>query len=328
MYKVYSRHPAHCCRLFGNCPYRRSGRTRYNRPSMRLKRSALIVSTLALATLTMATGAIAAPEPAGAWLTSPATQDPTSESISDLRQEIDRLRLELAKKQADLEAALQRIKALEAGTADDSEPATESKPAPTPATATSPAKSKAPTTPSKPLTNLMPPAPMPAPIPADPTIGPGGLMASMQADYLTAYPTVPDASDAKQLALHLRGLPSWCTKANRENTKQFIWVGRVDQGTIQTNGKNVSFMATFVNSNRYFTVPITVDQSVIARVRTRNGIDPGDLAFSGIVKPRVRVNSRRPAPSAFETPYMLAPYIEFFFSFNVKSIVPAAGPSR
>jgi hypothetical protein len=276
----------------------------------------------------MATGAIAAPEPAGAWLTSPATQDPTSESISDLRQEIDRLRLELAKKQADLEAALQRIKALEAGTADDSAPATDSKPAPAPATATSPAKSKAPTTPSKPLTNLMPPAPMPAPIPADPTIGPGGLMASMQADYLTAYPTVPDASDAKQLALHLRGLPSWCTKANRENTKQFIWVGRVDQGTIQTNGKNVSFMATFVNSNRYFTVPITVDQSVVARVRTRNGIDPGDLAFSGIVTPRVRVNNRRPAPSAFETPYMLAPYIEFFFSFNVKSIVPAAGPSR
>ena len=150
----------------------------------------------------------------------------------------------------------------------------------------------------------------------------------MQADYLADYPTVPDANDTKQLTLHLRGLPSWCKKANRDGTKQHIWVGRVDQGTIQTNGKNVSFMATFVNSNRYFTVPITVDQSVIARIRTRNGIEPGDLAFSGIVTPRLRVNSARPAPSAFETPYMLAPYIEFFFSFNVKSIVPAAGPSR
>ena len=292
---------------------------------MRLTRSALIVSTLALVTLTMATGANAAPEPAGAWLTSPATQDPTSDSISDLRQEVDRLRLELAKKQADLEAALQRIKALEAGTAADPAPATESTPAP--ATATSPAKSKTPTTPAKPLTNLMPPAPMPAPIPADPTIGPGGLMASMQADYLAAYPTVPNANNTKQLANHLRGLTNWCTKANRDDTKQHIWVGRVDQGTIQTNGKNVSFMATFVNSNRYFTVPITVDQSVIARIRTRNGMEPGDLAFSGIVTPRVRVNSARPAPSAFETPYMLAPYVEFFFSFNVKSIVPAAGPA-
>ena len=291
---------------------------------MRLTRSALIVSTLALVTLTMATGANAAPEPAGARLTRVVTQDPTPESISDLRQEIDRLRLELEKKQADLEAALQRIKALETGTAADPAPTTK----PTPATATSPAKSAAPTTPSKPLVNLMPPAPMPQPIPADPTIGPGGLMASMQADYLAAYPTVPNANNTKQLANHLRGLTNWCTKANRDDTKQHIWVGRVDQGTIQTNGKNVSFMATFVNSNRYFTVPITVDQSVIARIRTRNGMEPGDLAFSGIVTPRVRVNSARPAPSAFETPYMLAPYVEFFFSFNVKSIVPAAGPSR
>ena len=291
---------------------------------MRLTRSALIVSTLALVTLTMATGANAAPEPAGARLTRVVTQDPTPESISDLRQEIDRLRLELEKKQADLEAALQRIKALETGTAADPAPTTK----PTPATATSPAKSAAPTTPSKPLVNLMPPAPMPQPIPADPTIGPGGLMASMQADYLAAYPTVPNANNTKQLANHLRGLTNWCTKANRDDTKQHIWVGRVDQGTIQTNGKNVSFMATFVNSNRYFTVPITVDQSVIARIRTRNGMEPGDLAFSGIVTPRVRVNSGRPAPSAFETPYMLAPYVEFFFSFNVKSIVPAAGPSR
>jgi hypothetical protein len=301
---------------------------------MRLTRSALIVSTLALATLTMVNGANAAPEPAGARFTSAVAQDPTPESISDLRQEIDRLRLELAKKQADLDAALQRIKALESGTASDPAPATEPTPAPTPAltpapaTATSPAKSTAPITPSKPLVNLMPPAPMPQPIPADPTIGPGGLMASMQADYLAAYPTVPDANDTKQLNLHLRGLQNWCTKANRESTKQYIWVGRVDQGTIQSSGKNVSFMATFVNSNRYFTVPITVDQSVIARIRTRNGIDPGDLAFSGIVQPRIRVNSRRPAPSAFETPYMLAPYIEFFFSFNVKSIVPAAGTYR
>jgi uncharacterized coiled-coil protein SlyX len=272
----------------------------------------------------MATGANAAPEPAGARLTSAVTQDPTPESISDLRQEIDRLRLELEKKQADLAAALQRIKALETGTAADPAPTTK----PTPATATSPAKSTAPTTPAKPLVNLMPPAPMPQPIPADPTIGPGGLMASMQADYLAAYPTVPNADNTKLLTNHLRGLANWCTKANRDNTKQHIWVGRVDQGTIQTNGKNVSFMATFVNSNRYFTVPITVDQSVIARIRTRNGIEPGDLAFSGIVTPRVRVNSARPAPSAFETPYMLAPYVEFFFSFNVKSIVPAAGKYR
>ncbi|MEI6475317.1 MAG: hypothetical protein WCO75_07980, partial [Planctomycetota bacterium] len=166
------------------------------------------------------------------------------------------------------------------------------------------------------------------PIPADPSIGPGGLMASLQADYLAAFPTVPDANDSRQLGLHLRALESWCAKANREGTKQYIWVGRVDQDTVTKSGKNVSFMVTFVNSNKVFKVPVTVDQSVLTNVMTRTAINNGDLAFSGVARPRLRVNSARPAPSVFENPPMIAPYLEYFFSFNVKSIVPAAGAPR
>ena len=290
---------------------------------MRLTQPAIIVSTLVIATLTTVTTASAAARPVAPVHTGTAGQDSTGESISDLRQEIDRLRLELAKKQADLDAALQRIKALENAVSGSTS-------APSPATATAPAKSAAPTksTATPPPVNTLPPAPMPAPIPADPTIGPGGLMASLQADYLGAFPTVPNANETKQLGLHLRDLQNWCVKANRDGTKQYIWVGRINPNTIRVSGKSVSFVATFVNSNKQFTVPITVDQSLLSRVKTRNGIDTGDLAFSGIVRPRLRVNSARPAPSAFETPYMLAPYLEYFFAFNVKSIVPAAAPSR
>lgn len=290
---------------------------------MRLTQPAIIVSTLVIATLTTVTTVSAAARPVAPVHTGTAGQDSTGESISDLRQEIDRLRLELAKKQADLDAALQRIKALENAVSGSTS-------APSPATATAPAKSAAPTksTATPPPVNTLPPAPMPAPIPADPTIGPGGLMASLQADYLGAFPTVPNANETKQLGLHLRDLENWCVKANRDGTKQYIWVGRINPDTIRVSGKSVSFVATFVNSNKQFTVPITVDQSLLSRVKTRNGIDTGDLAFSGIVRPRLRVNSARPAPSAFETPYMLAPYLEYFFAFNVKSIVPAAAPSR
>jgi hypothetical protein len=290
---------------------------------MRLTQPAIIVSTLVIATLTTVTTVSAAARPVAPVHTGTAGQDSTGESISDLRQEIDRLRLELAKKQADLDAALQRIKALENAVSGSTS-------APSPATATAPAKSAAPTksTATSPPVNTLPPAPMPAPIPADPTIGPGGLMASLQADYLGAFPTVPNANETKQLGLHLRDLENWCVKANRDGTKQYIWVGRINPNTIRVSGKSVSFVATFVNSNKQFTVPITVDQSLLSRVKTRNGIDTGDLAFSGIVRPRLRVNSARPAPSAFETPYMLAPYLEYFFAFNVKSIVPAAAPSR
>jgi len=286
---------------------------------MRLTQPAIIVSTLVITTLTTVTTVSAAARPAAPIHTRTAGQDSTGESISDLRQEIDRLRLELVKKQADLDAALQRIKALESGTS-GSAPATSAAP-------TAPATPAQSTVTQLPV-NTLPPAPMPAPIPADPTIGPGGLMASLQADYLSLFPTVPDANDTKRLSLHLRDLQNWCVKANRDGTKQYIWVGRIDPDTIRMSGKSVSFVGVFVNSNKQFTVPITVDQSVLGSVRTRNGLNTGDLAFSGIVRPRLRVNSARPAPSAFETPYMLAPYLEYFFAFNVKSIVPAAAPSR
>jgi len=283
---------------------------------MRLTQSALIVSSLTIATLTTVPAAHAA-DPAALAHASATAQTATGESMSDLRQEIDRLRLELAKKQADLDAALQRIKALESGTTTSTAP-------PAPATKPTPATTAAP----KPLVRVLPPAPMPDPIPADPSIGPGGLQASSQADYLGAFPTVPSASDSKQLALHLRALTSWCAKANHEGTKQYIWVGRVDQDTVTKVGKNVSFMVTFVNSNKVFKVPVTVDQSLLTNVLGRAGINNGDLAFSGIVRPRLRVNDARPAPSVFEVPPMIAPYLEYFFSFNVKSIVPAAGAPR
>ena len=61
-------------------------------------------------------------------------------------------------------------------------------------------------------------------------------------------------------------------------------------------------------------------------MRTRDGIGivAGDLVFNGIVRPRLSVNGRRPQPSAFENPPMLAPYLEYFYEFEVKSMTPVA----
>jgi hypothetical protein len=81
----------------------------------------------------------------------------------------------------------------------------------------------------------------------------------------------------------------------------------------------------FTNGKREYRTPVTVEQSMVsARVRTRDGIVAGDLVFNGIVRPRLSVNGRRPQPSAFENPPMLAPYLEYFYEFEVKSMTPVA----
>ena len=260
---------------------------------MRLTQTAAIVASLAFVALPAAI--------AGA-------QTPPEQSISELRQEAERLRQEQAKKDADLAAALQRIKELEAQLAA--------------------AKSAAPTPNGQSGTAggaPSPSAPVPAPVPADPTLGPGGLLSSLQADYLAAFPTLPELKDQQALNLHLRALESWCAKANRDGTKQYAWTGQVDQTSLSTNGKTASFVIVFTNGTREYRTPVTVDQSVVsARVRTRDGIVPGDLVFNGIVRPRLSVNGRRPQPSAFENPPMLAPYLEYFYEFEVKSMMPVA----
>lgn len=225
-------------------------------------------------------------------------QAAAGQSVSDLRQEIDRLRKELSTRDADLAAALARIKELEAQLAaakgGGSAPAA--------------------------------PAPAPAPVPADPSIGPGGLLASVQADYLGAFPTVPDAGDQQKLSLHLRALENWCTKANRDGIGQRAWTGRIDPGSVQVSGRDVAFTAIFTNGSKDYKVPVTAEQSMLARVRTRDGLETGPVTMTGVVRPILRVNPARPAPGAFENPPLVAPYIEFFYQFELKSIVPAARP--
>jgi hypothetical protein len=226
------------------------------------------------------------------------------QSVNDLRQEIDRLRAEAAKRQADLDAALERIKALEKQLAD--------------------AKAAG-TSPAGPAAN-QPAAPVPPPVPADPTIGPGGLLASLQADYLAAFPQIPDTKDQQRFNLHLRALDGWCIRANRDGIKQYQWVGRIDPASVAASQRTVAFVAIFKNGIREFKVPCSMDLSTFARVRTRDGVVADDVVFTGIVKPRLAVNSRRPQPSAFEVPPMVAPYVEFLYDFDVKSVVPASGP--
>lgn len=229
-----------------------------------------------------------------------AAQAPAGQSVSDLRQEIDRLRQEIAKRDADLDAALKRIKELE----------------------------KDLTAARTPVPAAQPPAQAPEPVPADPTIGPGGLLSAIQADYLAAFPAVPDASDDQKLGLHFRALEGWCTKANRDGIRQYSWNGRIDPGTVQVSGRDVAFTVVFTNGTKDYRVPVTAEQSVIARIRTRDGLDTGPLTLTGVARPLLRVNPNRPAPGAFENPPMVAPYLEFLVQFDLKSVVPAAEPKQ
>lgn len=247
----------------------------------------------------------AAPAPAQS---APAQAPPAGgQSITELRQEVQRLAQDLKQKQAELDAALARIKALEAQVA------------------AAPAGA-APATPA----TAAPASPVPPPVPADPTIGPGGLLATYQAEYLSAFSEVPDGADQQKMNLHLRALEAWCAKGNRDGIKRHSWTGQIDASSFSCSGRNCSFTAVFRNGVREFKYPLTVDQGMLARVRDRNGAPmAGDLVFDVVVRPRLTVNPGRPARGAFETPPMVAPYVEYLLDLEPRSILPhAPEPSK
>ena len=250
------------------------------------------IAPLALAAV--AAALTAAPAPAGTR-TAPRPQD---QSTADLRQEIDRLRRQLADSQAELDAAKARIKELEAKLA---------------AAAAGGAR------------DAGTPAPPPPPVPADPTIGPGGLLSSLQADYLATFPDDPPSRTAPRMFdQHLQALRAFATRANRDYVRQVTWTGQIDPTVPpRANGRQVGFTIVFRNGTREFKVPATVSLGTFERVMSGGQPIDGPIAVNGIVTPRVRVNPDRPDRGAFESIPMVAPYVEFLFDLDVKSVTPA-----
>jgi hypothetical protein len=239
--------------------------------------------------------------PAPAQAPAPATQD---QSMGDLRQQIERLKQEMQEQAAELEAARARIKELEQQLADsdDAERARGGQ------------------------------APPPAATPADPAIGPGGLLATCRAEYLANFPTVPSGTGSeadRARKQHIDRLSGWVSKANRESVRNLTWTGRIDSNTVRRFGRKVNFTMVFEepNGTRDYRVPVTVTEGQFSKVIRDGMVEPGPVAANVRVATRMAVNPDRTAPGAFDVPPSVGPFVDFGYEVEVKSLAPAAAPA-
>ena len=234
-------------------------------------------------------------------------QDPPGQSMSDLRQEIERLTAESARKDEELVLANARIKELERTIA-----TLRSLPG------AAPAKASAPDTPA---------ARAPAPDPADPSIGPGGLLAKLQAEYLQQYPELPDLGSELRRSEHLRSLGRWCDRASRTPVGRVTWTGTIDASTVAAGQREVTFTAVFAASGRTIRTPVTVDRVVFERFIRGGTVPSGPVAMTGEPRAQLTVNPDRADPGAFDFPLMVAPYVECRIDFAAKGLAePSAAP--
>lgn len=260
--------------------------------------------TKTLAAATLFAACLVAPFAGATAHAAPAPQ----QSQSDLQKEIDRLRQENEQLGKTVEELKKEIAALKAAASD----------------AAKQAAGGAPTAPAAPT---VPPAPPADVVPADPSIGPGGLLAMLQAEYLSAFDSAPrspaDGGDAVPFNNHLKKLEAWCARMNRRYIRTFSWVARIDPPTIRTDKLSASMDLLFQNGTRQFRVPVTLSSTQASRIRQGDRWYFGDVDVSAVVRPKVRVDPARSNPGAFEVPPMVGPYLTYAFEYEVRSIEPA-----
>lgn len=270
------------------------------RAAMRMKTlAATALFAACLASPIAGTGAHAAPAP--------------QQSQSDLQKEIDRLQQENDQWKATVEELKKEIAKLKAALADQAKQAQGASPAaPAPAAPT------------------VPPVPPADVVPADPSIGPGGLLSMLQAEYLAAFDSAPQSpangGDGVGFANHLRKLEAWCARANRRYIRTFTWVGRIDPQSVRADKLGASMDLLFQNGTRQFRVPVTLSSTQASRIRQGDRWFFGDVEVTAVVRPRVRVDPARSNPGAFEVPPMVGPYLTYGFDYEVRTIEPVPEP--
>ena len=265
--------------------------------------------TKTLAAATLFAACLVGPFAGTAAHAAPAPQ----QSQSDLQKEIDRLQQENDQWKSTVEELKKEIAKLKAALADQAKQVQGSAPA-----ATAPA---APT---------VPPAPPADVVPADPSIGPGGLLAMLQAEYLASFDSAPQSpasgGDGVTFANHMKKLESWCARANRRYIRTYTWVGRIDPQTARADKLSASMDLLFQNGTRQFRVPVTLSSTQASRIRQGDRWYFGDVEVTAVVRPKVRIDPARSNPGAFEVPPMVGPYLTYGFDYDVRSIEPAPEP--
>lgn len=174
-------------------------------------------------------------------------------------------------------------------------------------------------------------------VPADPSIGPGGLLSALRADYMSTFggkatpsSAARDTASQQAWSQHQKQLENWIAKAQRTNVSEQRWTCTMDPATVTKNGREVSLTLVFENGTHDFRTPVTVDQGVLNRVLAPDGtVLTSPVVVTCVVTPKLTLNPGRPEGGPFSNPPLVGPYVDYGYELKVKSILPpGVGPSK
>lgn len=177
--------------------------------------------------------------------------------------------------------------------------------------------------------NTTPPPPQPEiTIDETPQNSPGGLFNAIVESHEKAMKDVEAGTDRprdRSRVAYMRALESWAASAQREFKTQIEWTVRIKDIQTRNNTTKATLIPVDPNSNAELGDPfeVTLDNPIMRRLTPameRGEVDK--LLLTGVVEPGIRINERRAERGPFDSPRFVAPYVEFDYRVDVRSLVP------
>jgi hypothetical protein len=133
------------------------------------------------------------------------------------------------------------------------------------------------------------------------------------------------ANDRTRTA-YMRTLERWSAAATRTFKVQIEWVVRIKDVEVNRMGATIATLVPVdPESEAELGEPfeVTLDSAVIRRLQPM--MERGDvdrLVLAGVVSPIIRINERRAERGAFDNPKFIAPYAEYAYTVDVRSLTP------
>jgi len=132
------------------------------------------------------------------------------------------------------------------------------------------------------------------------------------------------ASDRTRTA-YMRELERWVALANNQFKSQIEWTVRIEDMTTTRGVTEATLMAVDPVTGAELGDPFTVILSNAIMRRLTPAMQHKDvkqLTLAGVITPIVRLNPNRAERGAFDVPRFVAPFVEYGFSVEARSLVP------
>lgn len=159
---------------------------------------------------------------------------------------------------------------------------------------------------------------------SEPQASPRALLKAVEEEHKEAMAEIPmGEAGSRERTAYNRALERWVSSVNRQMRFPIEWIVTLERGQRVRGGYELMVQAIDPVHDTELGDPFVITISD-AQARRMEAISVGDrLSLKGTLNANVRVNADRETSGPFNNPPLIGPYVEFGYTVDMNSLVPA-----